>query len=73
MAYFLWFDNDNLDYGGIGAVDYDNSVERHMPRSLPAAKKQRAANDNPPPDVRPAKASSLYSLMEQTVAGDRDF
>jgi hypothetical protein len=45
MAHFIWFDNDNLDYGGIGVVEYGNNVEKIRLRGRPH--ETAPENDNP--------------------------
>ncbi|MCA8928733.1 MAG: hypothetical protein KDC18_11735 [Alphaproteobacteria bacterium] len=67
MAHFIWFDNDNLDYGGIGAVEYGNAVASIVCRRPVEAKRTGAGNDNPPPLFRHGEPNSLYALLEETV------
>jgi|GEM_PF-5301298 len=49
MAYFIWFDNDNLDYGGIGVVEYGNRVARIVSRKPAHPRAETARNENHPP------------------------
>lgn len=67
MALFIWFDNDNLDYGGIGVVEYRSPVDKIMVRGRRPVGRQ-AENDNPPRAFLPGSDLNLYGSMEPTAA-----
>lgn len=69
MAFFIWFDNDNLDYGGIGVVEYRSPVDRIMVRR-PHAEEDEAENDNPPPAAPPAVHGGRFRPMKRTLAAE---
>ncbi len=70
MAHFIWFDNDNLDYGGIGVVEYGNRLDRIIAKRRPHDTNETAENDNPPPMGALAETNGLYAVMEQTVTAE---
>jgi hypothetical protein len=70
MAHFIWFDNDNLDYGGIGVVEYGNNLGGIIAKRLPQDANLQAENDNPPPMSLLAETNSLYAALEQTITAE---
>ena len=72
MAHFIWFDNDNLDYGGIGVVEYGNTVGRIITKGRRLDADDLAENDNPPPVGTSAETKGLCALMEQAITAERD-
>jgi len=73
MAFFIWFDNDNLDYGGIGVVEYGNDLNKIVAKRRPVQTgdtANKAENDNPPPAHGAVSTTSLYGMMEPAVAAE---
>lgn len=69
MAFFIWFDNDNLDYGGIGVVEYRSPVDEIMVRGRRTVRRL-AGNDNPPLAFLPGQDLSLCGSMEPASAAE---
>lgn len=68
MTDFIWFDNDNLEYGGIGVVEYGNEVTKIvMQRSHTRTCVGVPKNDNPATMRAGTAPTRRLGVMDRTV------
>ena len=61
MSNFYWYDNDNLDYGGIATGKIDSSVHHHTDWDIISLIIQRTANTNSGREAGPSGSMAIVT------------